>query len=61
MKPLYSTLKQIAFWQNVCILHDAIFDFCLATVSSTSVVLKVYNTGKYTGLAIELYLFAVDT
>ena len=62
MKPLYacSILKLIAFWQNVWILHDAIFYFCLATVSSTSVVLRVYNTGKYTRLAIGLYFCTVD-
>ena len=43
-------------WQNAHILHDVIFYFCLATVSSisvatvssTSVVLRVYNTGKNT-------------
>ena len=33
----------------------SVFYFCLATVSSTSVVLRVYNTGKYTRLAIGLY------
>ena len=37
MKPLYSSLKHIAFRQNACLLHDVIFYFCLTTVSSTTV------------------------
>ena len=32
-KPLYSNTKLIAFWRNVCILHDTNLDFCQATVS----------------------------
>ena len=53
MKPLlqYSTLKLTAFWQNASVSHDVIFYFCPATVSSKSV-----NRGKYTRLAIKLYL-----
>ena len=54
MKPLYSTFKRIAFWQHACILHDVIFYLCLTTVST-----KRYNTGKYTRLAIGIYLCTV--
>ena len=40
------TLKLIANWWNACILHNISFDFCLAILRCTSVVLRVHDTGE---------------
>ena len=42
-KALYSNSKLSAFWQNECILHGTVFDFCTATVSSIKCIINRYT------------------